>query len=348
MSEAREREITTKLFGGDADTALAQAVRDLAPGAVDAAAVRVVHGGPGFRAAVRANEETIAAIEALSPLAPLHQPSAAAALRALARGLPDVPRVACFDTAFHATLPEEAWRYAVPESWLTRHGIRRFGFHGLSYAHLVRELPRLSGGSLPQRVVALHLGSGASACALLDGVSVDTTMGLTPMEGLVMGTRPGLLDPGIVPYLLRSGVPLDALERALEKESGLRGLSGTSSDYLTLVHAARQGDRKAALALAVFERRVASAVAQMASSLAGLDALVFTGGIGENAGELRSGVASRLGFLGLSLDEERNRAGGDREISAPARESVRAFVIEAREDVTMAREAAEVLGSAMR
>jgi acetate kinase len=346
-NEAREREIGVELSGGDLDASLADALERLAVGEVDAAAVRVVHGGDVFRGPARVTDETIAAIEELTPLAPLHQPSAVAALRALARLLPETPRVACFDTAFHATLPPEAFRYAVPESWYREHGVRRFGFHGLSYAYLARELPRLAGAGAPSSVVALHLGSGASACAMAGGVSVDTTMGLTPLEGLVMGTRPGVLDPGVVPFLMRRGLTLDAIEHALEKESGLRGLSGTSSDYRTLARAAAGGDASAALALTVFARRVASAVAQMAASLGGIEALVFTGGIGEHAAELRADVAARLAFLDLALDEERNSAGGDREISAPGAR-IRAFVIEAREDVTMAREAAGVLGSAMR
>jgi acetate kinase len=306
--------------------------------------VRVVHGGDLFGGPVRVDgEETLAKIASLAPLAPLHQPSAVAALRALGRVLPGAPRVACFDTAFHRTLAPAAYRYAVPESWYAEHGVRRHGFHGLSYAYVAGELPRLL-GVLPRRVVALHLGSGASACALENGVSVDTTMGLTPLEGLVMGTRPGLLDPGVVPYLLRRGLSLEHVEHALEKESGLFGLSGGTSDYRALTESARRGDANAALALEVFARRVASAAAQMAASLGGLDALVYTGGIGENAGSLRSDVASRLAFLGAALDEGRNAARGDREVS-PDRARVRTFVMEAKEDVTMAREAAALLGA---
>jgi acetate kinase len=340
--EKRRREITTKLFGSEVEGALGEALRELAPGAVDAAAVRVVHGGTQFRSAALADDAVVEGIESLAPLAPLHQPSAVAALRALASALPGTPRVACFDTAFHATLAEEAFRYAVPRSWLTDHGVRRFGFHGLSYAYLASELPRLA-GSAPRRAVLLHLGSGASACALSEGVSVDTTMGMTPLEGLVMGTRPGVLDPGVVPHLLKRGVPLDRIERALEKESGLRGLSGSSSDYRTLVDATENGDIDAALALGVFEKRVASGVAQMAACLGGLDALVYSGGIGENVPTLRTGVAQRLAFLGLALDQDRNHGEGDREIGAKDARA-RTFVLEAREDVTMAREAAAVLG----
>ena len=341
--DRREREVASELHD-DFDAALAAALAKLPEGRPDAAAVRVVHGGNLFGGPTLAeSEETIDRIASLSPLAPLHQPSAVSALRALSRVLPRTPRVACFDTSFHRTLPPAAYRYAVPEPWYAEHGVRRYGFHGLSYAYVAGELPRLA-RARPSRVVALHLGSGASACALQDGVSVDTTMGLTPLEGLVMGTRPGVLDPGVVPYLVRRGMSAEDVERALEKRSGLLGLSGATGDYRALGESARDGDPKAALALEVFARRVASAVAQMAASLGGLDAVAYTGGIGEHAASLRADVAARLAFLGLAVDPERNAAKGDREIS-PAGARARTFVIEAMEDVTMAREAAAVLGA---
>jgi acetate kinase len=339
----REQEIGARL-DDDFDAALASALDRLGTREVDAAAVRVVHGGDVFRSAVRVDgDDTLEAIASLTPLAPLHQPSAVASLRALARVLPAVPRVACFDTAFHATLAPEAYRYAVPEAWFRDHGVRRHGFHGLSFASVAREMERILGGTA--RVVALHLGSGASACAMAGGVSVDTTMGLTPLEGLVMGTRPGVLDPGVVPYLIRRGLSPEAIERALEKESGLLGLSGVTADFRELVAAAASGDARAALALAVFARRVAMAVAQMAAALSGVDAVVFTGGIGEHAAELRADVASRLAFLGMALDPAANASGEpDREITA-AGARVRTFVLEAREDVTMALEAEALLRS---
>ncbi len=244
---------------------------------------RIVHGGSRFREPVVVDDEVTAAIEELTPLAPLHNAPALRALEDAQRALPDVPHVAVFDTAFHATMPEEATRYAVPAQW-HEWGVRRYGFHGLSveWAASQVRVPRL---------VVCHLGGGSSVTAVLDGRSVETTMGFSPLEGVPMTTRSGSIDPGALLYLLRErGLSVDELDQALEHESGLAGLSGGSGDV-------RELDDDS-LALAVYVHRVAAAVAAAAAALGGLDAIAFTGGIGEHSALVRERVSRRLGFLG--------------------------------------------------
>ncbi|HWI02251.1 MAG TPA: acetate/propionate family kinase, partial [Acidimicrobiales bacterium] len=276
---------------------------------------RVVHGGPDLREATVLDAGVVAQIEALTPLAPLHQPRALAGIRALQSALPDVPAVACFDTAFHATLPPAAATYALPEDWRRRWPLRRFGFHGLSHQYAVRRAGELLGG-LPRRVVTCHLGAGASLCAVLDGRSVDTTMGFTPLEGLVMNTRSGSLDPGLVLWLIEeAGLAPAEVTDGLERRSGLSGLSGTSGDL--------RGIGAGTLAFAVYIHRLRREVAAMVAALGGLDALVFTGGVGEHQPAVRAAAAAGLGFLGVAIDDEQNAAmTGDGEIGAagaPAR-----------------------------
>jgi acetate kinase len=251
--------------------------------ACDAVGHRIVHGGSRFREPVLVDGEVISALEQLTPLAPLHNAPALRALEDARRALPDVPHVAVFDTAFHATMPEEATRYAVPERW-HEWGVRRYGFHGLSveWAASQVRVPRL---------VVCHLGGGSSVTAVLDGRSVETTMGFSPLEGLPMTTRSGSVDPGALLYLLRErGLSVDELDHALEHESGLAGLSGTSGDVREL--------DEGSLALAVYVHRVAAAVAASAAALGGLDAIAFTGGIGEHSELVRRRVCDRLRFLG--------------------------------------------------
>jgi acetate kinase len=251
--------------------------------ACDAVGHRIVHGGSRFREPVLVDGEVISALEQLTPLAPLHNAPALRALEDARRALPDVPHVAVFDTAFHAAMPEEATRYAVPERW-HEWGVRRYGFHGLSveWAASQVRVPRL---------VVCHLGGGSSVTAVLDGRSVETTMGFSPLEGLPMTTRSGSVDPGALLYLLRErGLSVDELDHALEHESGLAGLSGTSGDVREL--------DEGSLALAVYVHRVAAAVAASAAALGGLDAIAFTGGIGEHSELVRRRVCDRLRFLG--------------------------------------------------
>ncbi len=261
---------------------------------------RVVHGGERFSASVLVDDDVVAAVEEVSPLAPLHNPPGLATIAAARSLLPDLPHAAVFDTAFHATVPPSAHRYAVPHEWYERHGVRRYGFHGTSSRYVSARAAELLGRA-PQdtRVVVAHLGNGCSATAVRDGVSVDTTMGLTPLEGLVMGTRSGDVDPGLFAYLGRvAGLDADAVTDALNGSSGLLGLSGTSNDMRSVEAAAEAGDERAELALDVFTARLAKAVGALAVPLERLDALVFTGGIGENATGIRDRIADGLAFLG--------------------------------------------------
>jgi acetate kinase len=304
---------------------------------VDVAGHRVVHGGPRFRQAVIVDPPVIAALEELIPLAPLHNPPALHAIAALRQVAPDLVAVACFDTAFHATIPDAASTYAVPAQWREEWGIRRYGFHGLSHAYAGRRAAEILGRPITAlRTVTCHLGAGASLCAVAAGSSVDTTMGYTPLEGLVMATRSGSLDPGaILAIQRRFGLSAGDVERALNHEAGLLGLAGTG-DMEQVLKRDGTGEEAAGLAVGVYLHRLRSSIAAMAASMGGLDGLVFTGGVGENSASVRSMSMAGLGFLGLAVDDEANRLGtGDRDIStddAPAR----VLVVHAREDVEIA------------
>src|ERR671932_485059 len=298
-----------------------------APNDVEAVAHRVVHGGERFREPVVVDDEVERELAALVDLAPLHNHPALTALESARRALPDVPHVAVFDTAFHATLPPEAATYALPRRFRDEFGIRRYGFHGLSVQWAAEQV------RVP-RLVVCHLGGGCSVTAVRDGRSIDTTMGFTPLDGVPMATRAGSVDPGALLHLLRtSALSVDALDHALEHESGLLGLGG-SEDPRKL---------EGTLALAVYTYRIAGAVAAMAVALGGLDALVFTAGVGEGSASVRREVCARLGFLGVELDPAANeQAKPDAEI-ATAASAVRVVVVHAREDVVAARAARELL-----
>jgi acetate kinase len=300
---------------------------------VEAVAHRVVHGGERFVEPVKIDADVLEELRRLTELAPLHNAPALAAIDEAVRAVPDVPQVAVFDTAFHRTIPEEASTYAVPARWRDDWGIRRYGFHGLSVQWAAERVP------VP-RLVVCHLGGGCSVTALRDGRSVDTTMGFSPLEGVPMATRSGSLDAEIVLHLLRAGkLGVDEIEHALESESGLLGLSGESSRVDELE---RSGSPAATLALGVFAHRIAAAVAAMTVSLDGLDALVFTAGVGEGAAGVRRDVCRRLGFLGIALDDAANESAvPDAEVG---RGPVRVVVVHAREDVVAARAARALLG----
>lgn len=326
---------TVERWEGGVDGELAEVVAQA--GEVGAVAHRVVHGGQGTTAVV-VDEPVLRRLEGLTPLAPLHQPRALAALRAVTRLLPAVPAVACFDTAFHAHLPAAAATYALPREWNRRWGLRRYGFHGLSHAWAAGRAAALLGPGL--RVVTCHLGAGASLCAVRDGRSVDTTMGFTPLDGLVMATRSGAVDPGLLLWLQQqAGVPLGELSDALEHRSGLAGLSGTGGDLRDVLAAADAGDADAALAYDVFVHRLAREAAAMTVAAGGLDVLVLTGGIGEGSARVRVDLAARLAHLGVAVDP--SRTGED--VSAPGA-AVRTLVVASREDLQMAREVRALLG----
>jgi acetate kinase len=328
--------------GADDTAAIKSAIGAFA--AVNAVGHRIVHGGDEFSGPVLIDPAVRQRLGALTDLAPLHQPKSLAALDAVTMVLPDVPAVACFDTAFHATIPASAATFALPAEWRERWGLRRFGFHGLSHAYVSRRAAELLGGDASElRLVSCHLGAGASLAAVRGGRSVDTTMGFTPLDGLVMATRSGSVDPGLVLWLeTHAGIPADELSWALEHRSGLYALAGTG-DMRQILSRAAAADTQAELARDVYLHRLTGSIAAMAAAMGGLDALVFTGGVGENSAEIRLRAMDKLGFLGVRADEERNAAGtGDRDIGAPAA-PVRSLVIRAREDIEIGRQTREVL-----
>ncbi len=298
---------------------------------------RVVHGGARFSAPVVVDDAVEAAVEELAALAPLHNPPGLLGIRAARATFPGVPQVAVFDTAFHATMPPEASTYALDAALAAERGIRRYGFHGTSHEYVAQETARFLGHA--GRFVVLHLGNGASACAVSGGRSVATSMGLTPLEGLVMGTRGGDLDPGAVLHLLRTGMSVDEVDTLLNRRSGLAGLTG-SGDLRDVLAAAGGGDAQAELALDVYAHRIRGYVGAYLAHLGGLDALVFTAGVGENSPEVRSRVVGGLGHLGLALDPARNEARGRGvRLVSPDEAPVPVLVVPTNEELQIARHA---------
>jgi acetate kinase len=332
--------------------AFREILAQLPPGTIDAVGHRVVHGGDRFFEATVLDDEAIGAIEAVSPLAPLHNPHNLAGIRAARAALPDVPQVGVFDTAFHARMPRRARTFAIDHELAEREGIRRYGFHGTSHAYVAGLAARHLGRPLAElRLVTLHLGNGASACAVEFGHSTETSMGMTPLDGLVMGTRPGALDPGVLLHLLRKGKTVEDLDRLLNHESGLAGLSGHGNDVRDLERAASEGDDRARLALSVFAHHVRKAIGAYVAVMGGLDAVVLTGGIGENGASMRHRILQRFDWLGLVLDEDRNAIATVTSASPVAPVStdhsrVAALVVRTNEEFAIARETATVVRAA--
>jgi acetate kinase len=309
----------------------------------DAVVHRVVHGGERFGGAALVDDDVEAAIEELVPLAPLHQPRALELIRYSRPG--DRPVVACFDTSYHRTIPAAAATYALPAEWRERFGLRKYGFHGLSHAYVARRVPEILEWAVP-RLVSCHLGSGASLCAVADGRSVETTMGFTPLDGLVMATRSGSVDPGLLLWLQTSGgLSAEEIGEALEHRSGLLALSERSGDLREVMAGSEEGEVNCRLAYEAYVHRLVGEIARMTAALGGLDAIAFTGGVGEHSAPLRAAVSRELDWLGLTLDAEGNESASP-VISAPG--GVAACVIEAREDLTMASQARELLTGAPR
>jgi acetate kinase len=324
---------------------LEAAVRKM--GDVDAVGHRVVHGGPRYPASVRIDPEVIRYLSTVTDLAPLHMPAALVGIAAVRILLPRVPAVACFDTAFHSRMPAAASTYAIPRDWRDRHGIRRYGFHGFSHAYAARRAAEmLRRPEKDLKVVTCHLGSGASVAAVWGGRSVDTTMGFTPLEGLVMATRSGSVDPGLILWLLRhAGATEEELNTTLDRRSGLLALAGTA-DMKEVLQKMSSGDADARLAVDVYVHRLKGCIASMAAAMDGIDALVFTGGVGEKAAHIRAAAVSGLGFLGLEVGPTLNsNLVADADISAPGAR-VPTLVIKAREDIEVAREVRRVLSAA--
>ncbi len=316
-------------------------LRTCKPLGIEAIGHRIVHGGSRFSEPVVVTSEVMQGLYTLSELDSLHNPSETALIEAGQHLLPDVPSVAVFDTAFHQTLPEIAWRYALPRALSDPLQLRRYGFHGISYQYVSEKLLVCLGRKREgSRLIVCHLGSGASICALKDGKSVDTSMGLTPLEGLVMGTRCGDLDPGLLLHLLRvSGKTAEQLDDLLNRQSGLKGLSGKSGDVRELENSAQAGDSPSELALELFAYRACKYIGAYAAALEGLDALAFTGGIGEHSAPMRMRICRRLAFLGLSLDTARNEPpASEARCISPESAAVPVWVIPTDEERQIARE----------
>jgi acetate kinase len=326
-------------------SALRHVMSDIDVSRVTAVGHRVVHGGARFTTGVVIDAAIRAEIAELAALAPLHNGPALAVIDDVARMLPGVPQVAAFDTAFHATLPPHAYLYALPYAWYERWGVRRFGFHGLSHAYCAGRAAELLGRPLAHlKLVTCHLGSGCSLAAVDGGRSIATTMGFTPLDGLVMATRPGAVDPGILTFLLMRGqLTPEGLQQALQHESGLKGVSGLSGDMRELLAARTAGHRQAALAFDLYVTRLREGIAAMTTHLGELDGLVFTAGVGEGAAEVRAAACAGLAWMGIGLEAAANaRAVPDADVAA-SDSRVRVLVVHTREDLMVARQTRDVL-----
>ncbi|MFW5474107.1 acetate/propionate family kinase [Knoellia sp. CPCC 206450] len=345
--ETTDEEVTCKDHGEALD-AVRQALREHGPDLTGVGLVavghRVVHGGPHFTEPVLVDDDVLAAVEDLVPLAPLHNPANLEGIRSAREAFPDVPQVAVFDTAFHQGLPPAAHTYAVPREWRERHRVRRYGFHGTSHRYVSRRTAHLLGRTPEEcNVIVLHLGNGASACAVREGRSVDTSMGLSPLEGLVMGTRSGDVDPALGAYLERvAGLDGTAYDTALNKESGLLGLAGVS-DLREVESRRSAGDEDAALAVDVMVHRLRKYVGAYAVLLGRVDAIAFTGGIGENSALVRREVLGGLGILGVELDPDANEDGAPERVVTTPSSRIPAWVVPTDEELEIARACLDVL-----
>ena len=313
---------------------------------VNAIGHRVVHGGEKFASSAVITDEMIKAVEECNDLAPLHNPANLIGIRVCAELMPGVPQVGVFDTAFHGTMPEEAYIYALPYELYQKHGIRKYGFHGTSHKYVSQKVAEVMGKDIKDlKIITCHLGNGASLCAVKNGVSVDTSMGFTPLEGVAMGTRCGNIDPAIVTFLMKEeGLSADEVNDLMNKKSGVLGVSGISSDFRDIEDGAfKDKDPRAILALKVFEYKVRATIGSYAAIMGGVDAIVFTAGVGENGPETREECLKGLEFLGVEVDKEANNVRGKiREISKPGCK-VKAFVIPTNEELMIARDTLELI-----
>ena len=313
---------------------------------ISAVGHRVVHGGEKYKESVVINDEVKANIEECFKLAPLHNPASMIGIKACEELMPNTPMVAVFDTAFHGTMPEDAYLYALPYELYEKHGIRKYGFHGTSHKYVSQTCAEVMGRDIKDlKIITCHLGNGASLCAVKNGVSVDTSMGFTPLEGLAMGTRCGNIDPAIVTFLMKEeGLSVDEVNDLLNKKSGVLGISGISSDFRDIEDAAfNKNDRRAKLALKIFEYKIRTTIGAYAAAMGGVDAIVFTAGVGENGPETREKCLEGLEFLGVEIDREANNVRGKvREISK-AGCKVKAFVIPTNEELVIARDTLELI-----
>jgi acetate kinase len=310
---------------------------------IDAVGHRVLHGGLKFTASAIINEDVLAAIEEYIPLGPLHNPANLIGIRACAASLPNVPQVAVFDTAFHQTMPDYAYTYAIPYEYYEKYKIRKYGFHGTSHRYITLRAAEML-GTQTSKIVTCHLGNGSSCAAVLDGKCVDTSMGLTPLEGLVMGTRSGSIDPAILKFVCnREGITVDEMDDILNKKSGVLGISGISNDFRDLETEADNGSARAKLALDIFYYKVRTTIGTYTAALGGLDAIVFTAGVGENSATGRAKILAGLEFLGIEIDEEKNKIRGEEiDISTP-NSKVRVLVIPTNEELMIALDTKELV-----
>ncbi len=306
---------------------------------------RVVHGGEKFASSIVITDEVIAGIEECSDLAPLHNPANLIGIRACQHLMPGVPMVAVFDTAFHQTMPQKAYLYGLPYAYYENYKIRRYGFHGTSHSFVAKRAVQLLGlDPNNSKVIVCHLGNGSSVSAVLNGKSIDTSMGLTPLEGLIMGTRSGSIDPAIIEYLMKKeGMTIDEVMDVLNKKSGVLGLSGLSSDFRDLEDATAEGNEKAIMAVEVFNYHVAKTIGSYVAAMNGVDAIVFTAGLGENDKAVRKGTMSYLGYLGVEINEANNNTRGKEiELSTPE-SKVKVYIIPTNEELAIARETVSLL-----
>ena len=307
---------------------------------VGAVGHRVVHGGEAFTSSTRITEETIAAIEACNDLAPLHNPANLIGIRACQELMPNTPMVAVFDTAFHQTMPEKAYLYGLPYEYYEKYKVRRYGFHGTSHSYVSKRAAEFLGKPYDNlKTIVCHLGNGSSISAVKNGESVDTSMGLTPLEGLVMGTRSGDIDPGVMQFLMhKENIDIDEMLNVLNKKSGVYGMSGVSSDFRDIENAANEGNKRAETALESFVYRVAKYVGAYAAAMGGVDAIAFTAGVGENDKITRKKVCDYLGFLGITIDDEANAKRGEEIVISTPDSKVSVLVIPTNEELAIARE----------
>lgn len=314
-------------------------------GEINAVGHRVLHGGERFTNSVIINDEVIKAIEDHIELGPLHNPANLMGIQACAKVMPDVPMVAVFDTAFHQTMPKKAYLYALPYDAYKRLRIRRYGFHGTSHRYVSQRVAQLLHRSFDElKIITCHLGNGSSVAAVKYGKCIDTSMGLTPLEGLVMGTRCGDIDPAIVGYIMKKeNLTVDEMDNYMNKKSGVLGLSGISSDFRDLDAAAKEGNERAQMALQVFAYRVKKYIGSYAAAMGGVDCIVFTGGIGENTGSMRKLICEDLDFLGLVIDDERNKIRAQEQMITTNDSRVKVMIVPTNEELMIARDTLELV-----
>jgi len=313
---------------------------------IDAVGHRVVHGGEKFAESVVITDEVMDAIYECNPLAPLHNPANLIGIRACQEKMPGVPNVAVFDTAFHQTMPPKAFTYAIPYEYYQKDKMRRYGFHGTSHRYVSQRCAEILGKPIEElKIVSCHLGNGSSITAVDGGKSVDTSMGLTPLAGLPMGTRSGDMDAGIMEYLMKQyDLSMDEMMTILNKKSGVLGISGVSSDFRDLDNAAADGNERAALAVEVFAYKVRKMIGEYAAAMGGVDAVIFTAGVGENSADLRLRFVDGLQFMGISIDPEKNNFRGEERIVSPEGSPVKVLVIPTNEELMIAKDTAELVG----